>query len=1279
MRIIDIKIRNRIACVPDKEAYILCGNNDYVARFDLDEEWDNYTSKIAVFVSDGEMMTNVFTGNECEIPVMRNTSLCSIGITAGDIRTSTPAYVPCLACITDGDGEIVEPTPDVYAQIMEMLDEALDRIGGVAQGKTFQDVNAMLSSLNLAKADEYIVGQNIFTIDENAPDFWITATYPDYVEFKGSQADFLLQLSQNKVVRVGYYGISLLKTQSDDYVTRPEFNIAKNDIQFLRNNKADNSRVDEVEGKVQKAIETANEANDTSINALRVTQEYGDAIQSAIDKAQTASEKSANAVLEAQTAKERADEVEEITRSFEQNIENANDKSDEALKQVADKVDKEWGKGLSSNDFTDDLKKKLEDLPDKSEENVQADWQETDPNSDSYIKNKPNLGSLAGKSTVEKDDLDSGLQHSIDRANSSLQSESDPSVPQWAKQPKKPTYTASEVGAVPDTRKVNGKQLNKDIAISYSDVGALPSSTKLSDLPEDDNHQTVTKAQKESWITKAVSDLANYYTKSSTYSKTEVNELVAKIPKFSIKVVDYLPVSDISQTTIYLLKYGSTEGNLYTEYIYADGKWEILGTQSLNLDGYATQEWVSSQGFIKSLEGYATENWVKNQGYLTQEDISNIPINNLTKITYADLKALRDNSQLTEGAFYRITDYQTTTAQNGTKASNHRFDVIVLALTKNELSEQAYATFHIEKNGQPDGYFATNEGKITDVTAWEIKYCLDNDTSRFSWALDHQRITNLESAFSNGNPLVRQPSFDGQNTYYGKSEFQYAWGTEADVEDGDPTCFIYSENEYLENGETVFNSDVQDFNMQIAEVESGKGVIYYLKDEYNNECGYDFKNILFLRDSEWVKEYHENGMFEWVEPDADGNYSDLWLYTFTKLNNGVISDASITSNAAYNTIRNTASLPDNVFVSIDSGEFTYNMLEFGCRGNTFGNVDNCKLDSTCCENIIGDYCYGVVFGVECFHNELRPDVWDTTFGDGCHDNKVSGHFNSLAGYCVGNEIIEGWLCSLGVKCNNNKFFDVSWVECDWECSGLDFKHVSNGKVGMLCENVIVNNARNLTLEQNVTNVSIKAAKYTPLADTSVFTYDDDLETLTTKAGENDRVLGTPKDVSYYILAPHVAGANIYTADFADVSEPNSAVGRPYPNRRYYLKVWNDTLGKNLFLNGERAGSQDYYLKLTENIEEAVEVGVVETNNGGYYLYILRPDNTKEYVTITVLDNGGLYIRLSNEENLEETTQGTFTKTTISKGVNNKNILVDINNDSEKIYRSANTIEIMLDD
>lgn len=57
--------------------------------------------------------------------------------------------------------------------------------------------------------------------------------------------------------------------------------------------------------------------------------------------------------------------------------------------------------------------------------------------------------------------------------------ETDPTVPSWAKASSKPSYTASEVGAVPTSRTVNGKALSSNITLSASDVSALPSSTAI--------------------------------------------------------------------------------------------------------------------------------------------------------------------------------------------------------------------------------------------------------------------------------------------------------------------------------------------------------------------------------------------------------------------------------------------------------------------------------------------------------------------------------------------------------------------------------------------------------------------------------------------------------------------------------------------------------------------------------------------------------------------------------------------------------------------------------
>ena len=93
---------------------------------------------------------------------------------------------------------------------------------------------------------------------------------------------------------------------------------------------------------------------------------------------------------------------------------------------------------------------------------------------------------------------------------------------------------------------------------------------------------SATSAENAASATKAAQD-ANGNVINTTYAtKAEVSA----IPKFAVKVVTELPSADISTTTIYLVKTGSEDKNLYTEYIYVDSKWEKLGEQKLDLSGY---------------------------------------------------------------------------------------------------------------------------------------------------------------------------------------------------------------------------------------------------------------------------------------------------------------------------------------------------------------------------------------------------------------------------------------------------------------------------------------------------------------------------------------------------------------------------------------------------------------------------------------------------------------------------------------------------------------------
>lgn len=121
MPIININVRRKKAISP--LTHIVCGNKDYQISFNFDSEWDEYEVKTARFIWNGQYADVVFTGNVCDVPVISNAMLCAVGVYAGDLSTTTPAMISCDKSILCGDGLPAEPAPDVYAQIMELLNK----------------------------------------------------------------------------------------------------------------------------------------------------------------------------------------------------------------------------------------------------------------------------------------------------------------------------------------------------------------------------------------------------------------------------------------------------------------------------------------------------------------------------------------------------------------------------------------------------------------------------------------------------------------------------------------------------------------------------------------------------------------------------------------------------------------------------------------------------------------------------------------------------------------------------------------------------------------------------------------------------------------------------------------------------------------------------------------------------------------------------------------------------------------------------------------------------
>ncbi len=90
------------------------------------------------------------------------------------------------------------------------------------------------------------------------------------------------------------------------------------------------------------------------------------------------------------------------------------------------------------------------------------------------------------------------------------------------------------------------------------------------------------------FITKAVNDLTNYYLKSETYTKEEVQSLISAINSVTLQKVDSLPEPGGSNV-IYLVPKSGSGNDIYDEYIFIDGKPEHIGSTQVDLSNYVQE------------------------------------------------------------------------------------------------------------------------------------------------------------------------------------------------------------------------------------------------------------------------------------------------------------------------------------------------------------------------------------------------------------------------------------------------------------------------------------------------------------------------------------------------------------------------------------------------------------------------------------------------------------------------------------------------------------------
>lgn len=164
-----------------------------------------------------------------------------------------------------------------------------------------------------------------------------------------------------------------------------------------------------------------------------------------------------------------------------------------------------------------------------------------------------------------------------------------------------------------------------------------------------------------------------------------------------------------------------------------------------------------------------------------------------------------------------------------------------------------------------------------------------------------------------------------------------------------------------------------------ADEANGKGVIYRMIDEWNNDCNYDFKNIQFLR--EYVG---ENSVHAHWQTTTDT--TKTWMYTFTEV---ILPEKSI-RDASCNSYRHvddgTPGCFDNTVSYIEAFLLNHYLsnnviiintdVEEGSYNSAYGIT---LINST--DNTI-DYCSNVTFNESHWNNLVRS--MDIQLNTGCH-------------------------------------------------------------------------------------------------------------------------------------------------------------------------------------------------------------------------------------------------------------------------------------------------------
>lgn len=335
--------------------------------------------------------------------------------------------------------------------------------------------------------------------------------------------------------------------------------------------------------------------------------------------------------------------------------------------------------------------------------------------------------------------------------------------------------------------------------------------------------------------------------------------------------------------------------------------------------------------------------------------------------------------------------------------------------------------------------------------------------------------------------------------------------------DGD----MYFQDSKLEAWQLKYCLDNDKNRFAWADTENGKGVIYNMKDEWDNECPYDFKNIMFKR---WaVTADQEHPYF--VVDNADNNYgyyygaktldgynvletatygkeSD-WFYTFAlkDLASNEWYDYTVVAHLG---LKNDEGIEmacyDNHIVEgtdeYNSGKgeivkMLNNIVFFNCYGD-LSDTSYSDDYSFCNNNRFLGKCHSNTFGKGCYNNSFGNNCYSNSFGNDCSSNSFGNNFsqNMFGDYCHGNlSKNDCYSNSFGKGCYNNLFGNncrqnsfENYCQTITVFNGVQYCSVTGGSQRAPVKNAQILNGTKGTSSQNKLTINFAANKsYTQIA------------------------------------------------------------------------------------------------------------------------------------------------------------------------------------------------------